>query len=237
VAQKRLSTLAYFSSAHRIGPVAFGDQGKNELIPICSALNSHEKPEVREELRRIVHLWQVSGPNLEKMMYGGDTDLFNDVSSACKVIWTPTESGRAQLVLVPHYDSSELELLDGEREPRPRAEAAVLFHFLTLNPQCDKLAGPCARCGNYYIKKRASQKVYCSRRCGNAATAVIYTRERLAKERQDKLRRANEAARRWSKARTHLDWKVWVSRKESDITPKFLTRAVGLGHLKPPVVR
>ena len=113
----------------------------------------------------------------------------------------------------------------------------ILFHFLTLNPHCEKLAGPCARCESYYVKKRASQKVYCSRRCGNAATAVIRTREKLAAERADKLRRATAAARKWTTTRTSLDWKRWVSDMEPDITPKFLTRAVNQGVLKPPVRR
>jgi hypothetical protein len=112
-----------------------------------------------------------------------------------------------------------------------------LFHLLTLNPQCEKLAGPCTRCGNYYVKKRASQKVYCSRRCGNAATAVVRTRKRLAAQREDKLQRAAEAARKWSSSRSNLDWKVWVSRKESDITAKFLTRSVNRGALKSPIRR
>jgi hypothetical protein len=124
---------------------------------------------------------------------------------------------------------------DGQWQPTPEVEAFVLFHQLTVNPQCERLAGPCARCGNYYIKKRASQKVYCSRRCGNAATAVVRTRERVAAEHEDKMRRAADAARKWSSARSNLDWKLWVSSKEPDITPKFLTRAVNRGVLKPPV--
>ena len=66
----------------------------------------------------------------------------------------------------------------------------TLFHLLTVIPRCDKIAGPCPRCDRYYIKKRASQTVYCSRRCGNAATAVARTRERIASERRDKLARA-----------------------------------------------
>ena len=108
------------------------------------------------------------------------------------------------------------------------------FHVGTLNPEWDKLAGPCARCGNYYMKKRASQKVYCSRRCGNAATAVVRTRERLDKEHVDKLRRTQAAMQKWSTARTKDDWKVFVSKREPGITPKFLTRAVNKGELKPP---
>ena len=78
---------------------------------------------------------------------------------------------------------AEIQALSPMPEPQEvekRAEllAALLFHVGTLNPEWHKLAGPCARCGRYYLKKRASQKVYCSRRCGNAATAIERTRER-----------------------------------------------------------
>ncbi len=116
---------------------------------------------------------------------------------------------------------------------RPERYAALLFHVGTLNPEWDKLAGPCARCGNYYIKKRASQDVYCSRRCGNAATAVTRTRERTHSERKGKLRRAKTAIRKWRSVKTQQDWKSWVART-TKIDPRFLTRAVNKGDLVPP---
>jgi predicted GIY-YIG superfamily endonuclease len=103
-----------------------------------------------------------------------------------------------------------------------------------MNPYANKLAGPCARCSNYYLKKRASQKVYCSRRCGNATTATIRTREQRRDAHEQKLRLAAAAAQKWKKAQTRLDWKEWVSRHESGITSKFLTRAVNKGELKAP---
>ena len=106
---------------------------------------------------------------------------------------------------------------------RPEQFAALLFHVGTLNPEWDKLAGPCARCGNYYIKKRASQDVYCSRRCGNAATAVTRTRERIKAEHDDKMNRAKAAIREWKRAKTQQDWKRWVSQKTS-IDIRFLSR-------------
>ena len=111
----------------------------------------------------------------------------------------------------------------GGPQMRPERYAAYLFHVGTLNPEWDKVAGPCARCGNYYIKKRASQKVYCSRRCGSAATAVERTRERTQSERKGKLRRAKAAIREWRSAKPLGDWKRWVAQK-TDIDLRFLTR-------------
>ncbi|HVP54836.1 MAG TPA: hypothetical protein VMU45_07560, partial [Candidatus Eisenbacteria bacterium] len=44
-------------------------------------------------------------------------------------------------------------------------------------------------------------------------------------------RRAQAAMQKPPTARTKDDWKVFVSERESDITPKFLTRAVTKGEL------
>jgi len=119
-------------------------------------------------------------------------------------------------------------------EVNPYKEALRFFVLFLLNPEWEKLAGPCARCGKYYIKKRASQNVYCSRRCGNAATAAAALRVQREKDHTDKLHRAAEAAQKWTTAKTKLDWKRFVSRSEPDITPKFLTRAVNEGEFTEP---
>ena len=159
-----------------------------------------------------------------------------------RTLWIPTDGAKAELLFVP--DNLELERLLGEqracpkgaddkRKLTPEVEAMTLFHRLSVLPECEKLAGPCARCGNYYIKKRASQKVYCSRRCGNAATAVVRTRERIAGERRGKLARASAAMKKWESMATRQDWKHWVAQK-TGIDPRFLTRAVTKGDLVPP---
>jgi len=92
VPRKELPTLIYYPSVSYEGPIAAGDQGRDELQPICKALDSKEQPELRDKLRRLVERWQASGPNLEKMMYG-DSDLFRDVALACRASWTPTAGG------------------------------------------------------------------------------------------------------------------------------------------------
>jgi hypothetical protein len=189
-----------------------------------------------EPLIRLMERLKECGGNLKKMM-NGDPELAKVVAKVCVTRWTPSETGRAHLVLQPSWQHILEPKLTPEQVDRMRPEryAALLFHVGTLNPEWDKLAGPCARCGNYYIKKRVSQKVYCSRRCGNITTAVARTRERLAEERADKLRRAQATMQKWTTARTEDDWKVFVSDRQSDITSKFLTRAVNKGKLKAPV--
>ena len=118
----------------------------------------------------------------------------------------------------------------------PYEEALRFFVWLITNPVCDKLAGPCARCGNYYIRGSAANKLYCSRSCGTRATALAATRKRRDEDRADKLRRAAEEIRKWElKPPTKKEgyWKAVVS-KRGDISVKFLTRAVNNGELKPP---
>jgi hypothetical protein len=141
---------------------------------------------------------------------------------------------------MPDYEALERQLgrervwlPNSDLKPTPEAEAIMLFHLLTVNPLCEKLAGPCPRCDRYFIKKRASQKVYCSRRCGNAATAAVRTSERLADERNQKLARASAAMKRWKPTTTRRDWKVWVASK-TGIDQRFLTRAITKGDLVPP---
>jgi len=165
------------------------------------------------------------------------------LATGMRTIWGPTKGARAELLLVPDYLSLE-ELFGKERvwlkpaggKPmlNPETEALCLFHLLTVIPNCEKIAGPCPRCDRFYIKKRASQKVYCSRRCGNAQTAIDRTSRRRDKEHSAKLARAKRAIREWKHARPTDEWKQWVSKRIPEMTPKFLTRAVNKGELKEP---
>jgi hypothetical protein len=183
-----------------------------------------------EPLIRLMKRLEECGGNLKRMM-DGDPKLAEAVAKVCVTRWMPSTKRRAALVLQPSWKHI---LASGQvNRMRPERFAALLFHVGTLNPQWDKLAGPCARCGRYYIKNRASQKVYCSRKCGNAATAVERTRERIKAERKDKLDRAKKAVKKWTRATTRLDWKSWVAQK-AKIDPRFLTRAVHKGDLVPP---
>jgi hypothetical protein len=182
------------------------------------------------ELREIVRQWQDSGPNLWKL-YGSNPVLWAETVSAFRPSLIPTKSGHANMRLLDNTGAPGV--MESLGTPGIRLYAVVWFNALTLNPLWGKLAGPCARCGNYYIKKRELQKVYCSRRCGNAATAVARTRERIKSERKDKLLRAKTAIREWRSAKTQEDWKHWVA-EHANVDPRFLTRAITKGDLVSP---
>lgn len=226
------------------GRFALGEQRKEDLDPFCELLNSTEQPELKEHLRQLVKAWQESGPNLIEMMSGMPSEAYESLESLFTPLWSPTGGGRARLFLTT--DDAQLEKMFGGRifrekpdgTPRliPEAEAWRHFVVFTLNPHCEELAGPCARCGNYYVKKRTTQKVYCSRRCGNAATAVVRTRARLKADHKDKLNNAKSAIREWNalKAPSALDWKEWFSKHVPDVSPKFVTRWVNKNKLPRP---
>lgn len=215
-------------------PLVLNRLSVEDLEHICSVLNGEEGPEQQLALSRLVITWQESGPNLINMIFS-DSALLRDLQGSCRAQWVPTSTGGAHLALFPALSEDKKEKgRDGTYRATPEGVALVLFYGLTLNPEWDKLGGPCARCARYYIKKTARQKKYCTRQCGSLATATASTRKRLDEEHADKLRRAVAAARNWPATRASLNWKQWVSRSEPDITSKWLTRAVNRGELRSP---
>jgi hypothetical protein len=165
------------------------------------------------------------GGNLQKMM-DADPELAKIIREVCTTVWAPYRKTRgARLVLQPVWKQIKREPAPepGQAQMRPDRYAALLFHVGTLNPEWDKLAGPCARCGRYYLKNRASQDTYCSRECGNRTTAAARTRERIKAEHDDKMNRSKAALKDWKRAKNQQDWKRWVSQK-TGIDLRFLTR-------------
>jgi hypothetical protein len=218
----------------KYAPLLLNEPSRDDLEHICRVLNGEEAPEARFALSRLIKSWQASGPNLKKMMHL-DFTQWRDVQESWKATWVPTRTGRAHLLLFPDLPLCHMKKgHDGVYRPTPEGGALLLFYSLTLNPEWDRLGGPCERCARYYVMNTVRHKKYCSRKCSSFATATASTRKRLDEEHADKLRRAQAAAQMWPKIRTILNWKQWVSRKEPDITQKWLTRAVNKGELLPP---
>ncbi|PSH04623.1 MAG: hypothetical protein CXZ00_07380 [Acidobacteria bacterium] len=179
-----------------------------------------ETPTILHEFYRV---WRLSGP-----------DAINHQCKLWREINEYWANMATQLVGVPGAGAAIRH--NGRPGQTPRKEALRLFIEFLLNPECDRLAGPCARCGKYYIRGSVRNKLYCSRSCGTRSTALAATRKRRDNEHADKLRRAQKAADKWIEhGHTRLDWKTWVTRKEPDITSKFLTRAVNNGELQSPL--
>lgn len=193
-----------------------------ELQYICDLLNRVNAGWVLE-LRRLIQDWRSSGPNLIKMLEA-DPALYNKLKDDFSAVWLPSESGRSFISFNTRASYTD-----------PHHAARVFFVRITLSPEWDKMGGPCLRCQRFYIKQRISQTSYCSRRCGNAATAALRTRQRLDTEHIDKLTRSKQDQIRWKRdfknGRTKIGWKEFVSARHPDISVKFLTRAVNKGEL------
>jgi hypothetical protein len=175
--------------------------------------------------RELVQRWQASGPDLAKFQRENPT-TWAAVQQYRKtnppLLWYTVGSGGASLI-----ENS----CPGKT---PNQEAIRFFLMLILNPEWQRLAGPCGRCGNYYIRRTALNKAYCSRSCGTRATALAATKRKREEERAEKLRRVAQLCQQWRTTRTKQDWKSWIC-GQWDITKAFLTRAVNKGDLKPPV--
>jgi hypothetical protein len=175
--------------------------------------------------RELVQRWQASGPDLQKFHRDNPT-MWAAVAQCWErnppMLWYSVGSGGASLIESAFPGNT------------PSQEAVRLFLMLILNPEWDRLAGPCARCGNYYIRRTALNKAYCSRSCGTRATALAATKRKREEERAEKLSRVAKLCEQWRNIHTKQDWKSWIC-GQRDITKTFLTRAVNKGDLKPPV--
>jgi hypothetical protein len=194
----------------------------NEMLP--PGKERWDGPLVRAELRRLVGIWQRSGPNLKKMLQQ-QRELHKKMLG-WKILLIPTDEGNA--VLRPFPMSPE------RGESFPTNLAVSSFMTLTTNPYWEMLGGPCARCDDFYIKRIKNQKVYCGRRCSGLATAVPATKRRRDNERAIKIKNARAAIHDWEiSPKGKGAWKKWVASK-TDLTDRWLTRAVNRKDLKAP---
>jgi hypothetical protein len=182
-----------------------------------------------EILRGLVARWKASGPNLDIFLRDSPLDA-QAIRRTCRdypIEFVPTKSGGGRFVRT---------FLNG-LALTPRSEAYRWFCLLITNPHWDRLAGPCDRCGSYYVRHSTRKRVYCSTSCGSRATALEATAKARQAQHALKVKRAQAAAEVWKRAGTKLDWKSWVCRAERDITLTFLTRCVNRDELIPPVRR
>ena len=202
-------------------PVARLNPADRPITSAAAAELAERHEAIRSELRKLVKIWQESGPNLYKML-SANRGLAEQTRKWKTEFW-PSESGGG--VLYPSPDNVNFVQFN--------AKDHALFYFMTIvvNPHWHRLGGPCARCGNYYIKRTARQKVYCSRRCGEIKTALIAIQRKRREEYLAKVRRAQQAIDKWGTARRRTDCKAWVS-QQTKLTKKWLTRAANNGDLR-----
>lgn len=202
------------------------------LQDICEALNSAENSGVREELRKLVERWKKSGPNLEQMLEN-DPRLLRELERMWRMKYILHKSGKATLAVDVKRPSTRVE---EDAKPHLHRQAVSLFAAFTLMPDLNQLRGPCeyGRCGKYFVAGRKPDTPYCSRTCSQRASASLNTKRKQDETRRDKLHRAAVAIREWETGRRNVEWRDWVCAQHTDITPKFLTRALRKRDLLPP---
>jgi hypothetical protein len=203
---------------------------------ILSALNDERNLIRRAEMRRLFEAWRSSGPDVKK--------LLRDNPELREYVYG--EHGVPMWRAVPHLQGTgiliEIQPLSPNREMTReelnRDHTRRLFMHFLMNHLRDQIIGPCARkkCDQYFRRRRKADTKYCSRACAQLQAGSDSADRRRDQERENKMARAQKSMERWAWARTktRLDWKAFVQQQEPDITPKFLTRAVTQGHLKPP---
>jgi hypothetical protein len=180
---------------------------------------------IQQELRRLVQAWFDSGPNVAKLL-SADPVLAREAHRFRAELF-PTETGRAKLT----YLTAPEKMDPGE----PLTVALGLFLDFLLNPFNERLGGPCALCGKYYVKKTERKKtVYCSERCGHRVTSRLANKKRRDREHKQQLKFAERWTVKWLDAKTTKPWKEWVSSR-APIKKHWLTRAVRKGELVVPV--
>jgi len=208
--------------------------------------------ETREELLKLTTMWMAtkrSGQELLNQLWEGNAHarrLASQIQGDWKALLIPSDTPPSHAsfpIRVTLNGGFDIGITPSPRSQQHQASRKEIarFHFLTLlaHPQSEMLGGPCAwkPCSRYYIMRTRRQTVYCSRKCANKGSAADATRRMLDKARQGKLARANKALAMWAEDSTAVSWKVFVSSREIDITPSFLTRAANQGELRPPRTR
>jgi hypothetical protein len=200
------------------------DHGALELL--VGALNSSDgklatfnigltnrRPD-RKELRRLIKAW-LADRNVSKLFDANPelADLALDVSARI----VPTQNPLAKLCY--------MYLPRGGKASNREFAQRVFLGFL-VNPSNELLGGPCLYCGRYFLTRtKRNKKRYCSAECGKRFTSRLANAQRRAGEKDQLVEVARQTIKDFTRVRTKLPWKDWVSQK-SGISKSWLTRAV-----------
>jgi hypothetical protein len=197
------------------------------LENIVAGLNEAEPrlPEQQRFLRELVGKWNSCDRSYESLLKREPAvaAILNRTQWTTRLFPAPT--GGASLWVAP-------SLRQPEPEPGRDFALQLFVNFLT-HRSCQRLGGPCPRCGRYYIRRTVRQRVYCSRKCAKDTTAVAATTKRLQAKKAADLQCAANAVAEWETTRRRQDWKRFVKAR-CRLSFHFLTRAVNEGTLQPP---
>ena len=209
---------------HRVDPYGDAHQNLVQLIRAWQAAKGARHAfEEEEGLVGAV-------PGLLKMKYPLGCPNLGEMGNACQVILAPIHGlgSYGIIVYAPKRRWTAWDL------------ACQQFIRLITNPACERIGGPCPRCGQYYRRAGKKVKRFCSRQCASLSAAQQSTKKKREQEHAHKIQLAMQAKVewevKWNKGRTKKGWKEFVRDTHPDITPKFLTRAVNKGELSEPAI-
>lgn len=196
---------------------------------IVDALNdsSPRDPSIdyRPELRRILAIWNASGPNLANML-----DSHPEIQQQIK-------KGRAQFISTS-TGRAYCRFAFTDYSTRDHFACAIAdFCLIILSPEWWKFGGPCHQCGKYFLRPTQTRTPFCSEVCNRRYTAKRDQERERQKKREVKIAVAEQAIAKFKMLkRPPKDWKKYVAGWEpsAGITPKFLTRHVKNGLLQEP---
>lgn len=192
---------------------------------IINVLNSCQEnyfdQEMQGKLRKLIEMWIASGPNISKML----RDNPNCLPTRGNGIYRPSTTGR---MYFDHFPAG-----NGRTSNKPNHLAQMIFLQFVLDPDCEKLGGPClCGCGQYFLKASKHRKIYCKGH-GSAVSASAAMKRKQARERAPRLRSANKAIRKYEQLRKRSDWKTFVE-IETGISQRTLGIWVKKAFLQPP---
>jgi hypothetical protein len=178
----------------------------------------------REELGILVKLWLECGFNMNKMRQTIDRRRLKSIPVEGTFHLVFTAEGRPVPVPYPAKESTH---------------AQGIFLQLLLNPDSERLCGPCGKCGRYFLKETRHRRAFCSRACLTFSTALKATQKARQKKSAERLGWAAIAIADWQRSKCRGSWKAWtverlITMHGEHITQKSLTRWVNEGKLIAP---
>jgi hypothetical protein len=203
-----------------------GQSGRQWLRLKDKSISFEENlPECRQLLRLYVNRWLQAGKNAHKLRA-----TIGDMTAPALTHVRPS-------LLVQEDGSVSIEPIGDATGIDERVLfASWYFLDLLLNPFRELLAGPCERCGRYFLNASGHMnKRWCSQRCKEGAKKrAMRTRElaiKLSRAVVEIRILASTSARRLPPFRG--DWKREVARRIG-VTPKWLTRYINQKELSVP---
>ena len=152
------------------------------------------------------------------------------------LVFLPTSGGPA-LLINPFSPSAPFGVQRiPKKKDRPisraRHDALTLFIRIAQHPTHNRI-GKCVRCGRYFWGRPRQKCCPRPRRCGSSLAAIESTKQRLVRERNQKLNHARQALKAYEERKPRGEWKNWVATK-TQISQNWLTRAIKSGELNAP---